>query len=238
MPDTRSAVAYYRVSTQKQGASGLGLEAQQDAVQAHAARAGLTIIQTFTEIETGTGKRQRTEIHKAIAAAREQGAVLLIGKLDRLARSVSFISSLMDAGVDFVAVDMPDANRLTVHIMAALAEHEARLISTRTKDALQQARKRGKKLGSPENLTQEDRLSGARANREQALKDDRKVSGYINELRSRGQSLRVIAARLNDEGFRTRRGRMWSPAQVKRVVERSESKHTIGGAVNCMIEPM
>lgn len=99
--------------------------------------------------------------------------------MDRLARSVSFISSLMDAGVDFVAVDMPDANRLTVHIMAALAEHEARLISTRTKDALAQARKRGKKLGSPDNLTHEDRLSGARVNRERVLKDDRKVSGYV-----------------------------------------------------------
>ena len=135
-------------------------------------------------IETGTRKRERAEIHKAITAARAHGAVLLIGKLDRLARSVSFISCLMDAGVDFVAVDMPEANRLTVHIMAALAEHEARLISTRTKDALQQARKRGKKLGSPANLTQEDRLSGARANRERALKEDRKVSGYINELRS------------------------------------------------------
>jgi DNA invertase Pin-like site-specific DNA recombinase len=221
MPDARSAVAYYRVSTQKQGASGLGLEAQQEAVQAHAARVGLTIVQAFTEIETGTRKRERVEIHKAIEAARKHGAVLLIGKLDRLARSVSFISSLMDAGVDFVAVDMPDANRLTVHIMVALAEHEARLISTRTKDALQQARKRGKKLGSPQNLTLEDRLSGARANQDKAVQADRRVSGYIKELRSRGCSLRTIAARLNDEGFRTRRGREWSPVQVKRVLERA-----------------
>ena len=130
MPDARPAVVYYRVSTQKQGASGLGLEAQQDAVQTHAARAGLTSVQSYTEIEIGTRKRERVEIHKAIEAARAHGAVLLIGKLDRLARSVSLISSLMDAGVDFVAVDMPDANRLTVHIMAALAEHEARVPSS------------------------------------------------------------------------------------------------------------
>lgn len=184
------------------------------------ARAGLAIIPSFTEVETGTGKRGRVEIQRALATAREQGAVLLIGKLDRLACSVSFISSPMDAGVDFVAVDMPDANRLTVHVMAALAEHEARLISTRTKDALQQARKRGKQLGSPQNLTYEDRMSGARANQEQALKDDRRVSGYVKELHARGQSLRSITARLNDEGFTTRRGHSWSPVQVKRVLER------------------
>lgn len=211
------AVAYYRVSTQKQGQSGLGLEAQRAAVEAYAARSGLEIAETFLELETGTRKRERVEIHKALGAAKCQGAVLLIGKLDRLARSVSFISNLMDSGVDFVAVDMPQANRLTVHIMAALAEHEAELISQRTKEALAAAKVRGVKLGNPGNLTLAARREGARVNQAKAQQAYRRVVGYVRELRARGNSYRAIAARLNAEGFTTRKGKVWRAAQVRRV---------------------
>ena len=211
------AVAYYRVSDLKQGRSGLGLEAQKAAVEAYAGRAGLGIVGAFVEVETGTRKRERVEIHKALAAAEREGAVLLIGKLDRLARSVSFISNLMDSGVDFVAVDMPQANRLTVHIMAALAEHEAELISKRTKEALGAAKARGVVLGKPENLTGEAQAKGAAANRERARRAYRPVAGYIRELRLKGDSYRKIAERLNAEGFTTRKGKAWRAAQVRRV---------------------
>ena len=216
----KKAVAYYRVSSQKQGVSGLGLEAQKSSVEAYARATGHEIVETYTEVETGTSKRDRIEIYKAITTAKEQGAVLLIGKLDRLARSVAFISNLMDSGVDFVAVDMPDANRLTVHIMSALAEHEARLISVRTKDALTQVKARGKRLGSPENLTQDAREQGAKANQEKAEEFYRKVAPYIHTLKEQGLSYRKIAKRLNDEGHRTRRGKQWAVSQVQNVMQK------------------
>jgi DNA invertase Pin-like site-specific DNA recombinase len=217
---TPTAVAYYRVSTQKQGQSGLGLEAQKHAVEAYARSKGLSITESYIELETGTGKRQRPEIHRAIKAAKAGGSVLLIGKLDRLARSVAFVSGLMESGVNFVAVDMPDANRLTVHIMAALAEHEARMISQRTKEALAQAKARGTRLGSPANLTIKARLKGAKANEAKALQADRQVAGYAKALRDGGWSYPKIAQRLNSEGHSTRRGGQWHPMQVKRVLNR------------------
>ena len=195
----------------------MGLEAQRAAVEAYAARSGLEIRETFLELETGTRKRERIEIHKALEAAKRQGAVLLIGKLGRLARSVSFISNLMDSRVDFVAVDMPQANKLTVHIMAALAEHEAELISKRTKEALAAAKVRGVVLGKPENLTEEAQRKGARANQARAQQAYRRVVGYVRELRAKGDSYRTIATRLNDEGFTTREGKAWRAAQVRRV---------------------
>ena len=214
------AVAYYRVSRQMQARSGLGLDAQRHDVERYARNHNLALVESFFEVETGTSKRQRVEIHKAIAAAQRADAVLLIGKLDRLARSVAFTSNLMESGVNFVAVDMPDANRLTVHIMAALAEHEARLISQRTRDALAQAKARGTRLGRPENLGRGDRLKGASVNAARARQAGRHVYGYAKVLRDEGWSFGRIAARLNAEGFVTRRGSTWHPMQVKRVLER------------------
>lgn len=222
----RHAIAYYRVSRQGQAQSGLGLEAQRHAVEAYAARHGLAIGASFTEVETGTSKRQRVEIHKAIIAAKRHDAVLLIGKLDRLARSVAFTSNLMESGVNFVAVDMPDANRLTVHIMAALAEHEASLISDRTRDALARAKARGVQLGSPENLTDQARRKGALSNALKARKADCQVAGYAQLLRVEGFSYRRIAHRLNQEGFRTRQDRTWGAMQVKRVLDRADIAKT------------
>src|SRR5215472_1667667 len=141
-------IAYLRVSTDKQGHSGLGLDAQRSAVQRHASSTGDRIAAEFVEIESGR-KSDRPELTAALAACRARRAVLLIAKLDRLARNVAFVSNLMEAGVEFVAADMPTVNRLTVHILAAVAEEEARMISARTKAALEAAKARGVRLGNP-----------------------------------------------------------------------------------------
>lgn len=140
-------VAYYRVSTKKQGKSDLWLEGQQTAVGEFARTAGGEILTAYTEVETAKSK-DRPELLKAIAHAKRSKAKLVVAKLDRLARNVAFTSALMEANVDFVACDNPHANKFTIHILAAVAEHEAEQISQRTKASLAAAKKRGVKLGS------------------------------------------------------------------------------------------
>jgi DNA invertase Pin-like site-specific DNA recombinase len=139
---TGKFVAYYRVSTQRQGRSGLGLEAQQKAVRDHLNGGNWRLVAEVTEVESGK-RSDRPKLAEALKLCRLHGATLIIAKLDRLARNVAFISNLMDAGVEFHAVDFPQANRLTVHILAAVAEHEAKVISERTKAALAAAKRRG-----------------------------------------------------------------------------------------------
>ena len=146
METTGNYVAYYRVSTDRQGQSGLGLDAQRAAVANYMNGGDWTLLDTFTEVESGR-KNDRPELAKALELCRRRRATLVIAKLDRLARNVAFIAGLMDANVDLVAVDMPHANRLTLHIMAAMAEHEAAAVSQRTRAALQAAKERGRKLG-------------------------------------------------------------------------------------------
>jgi len=148
MPAARAFVAHYRVSTDKQGQSGLGLDAQRAAVELHARSVGAEVIAEFQDVESGR-KADRTGLAAALATCRAKHATLLIAKLDRLARSVAFISNLMEGGVDFVAADMPSVNRLTVHVLAAVAEHEREMISQRTKAALAAAKVRGTRLGNP-----------------------------------------------------------------------------------------
>lgn len=158
------AIAYYRVSTAKQGRSGLGLDAQKAAVDAYVTSSGSKVLAPpYIEIESGK-KNDRPKMATAIAHAKRAHATLLIAKLDRLARNVAFVSNLMESGVDFVSCDNPHATRLTVHILAAVAEDEARAISQRTKDALA-AKARGTKLGSAgaSNLTREGTLKGSAA---------------------------------------------------------------------------
>ncbi len=139
-------VAYYRVSTDRQGKSGLGLDAQRAAVDAYLNGGNWTLAEAFTEVESGR-RNDRPELAKALDLCRRKRATLVIARLDRLARNVAFIANLMDADVDVVAVDMPEANRFTLHIMAAMAEHEAALVSQRTRAALRAAKDRGRKLG-------------------------------------------------------------------------------------------
>jgi DNA invertase Pin-like site-specific DNA recombinase len=219
---SREAIAYFRVSTQRQAASGLGLEAQRESVTTYAKAAGLGVIAEFVETETGTNKKARPQLAKALKEAKARRAVLLIAKIDRLARNVRFVAELMEAGVDFVAVDMPDANRLTVHIIAALAEHEARLISVRTKDALGAAKRRGVRLGNPGNLTRQAQLTGARAMREKAIRETGQAAALARVLRDGGASLRETAQRLNEAGHTTRTGKPWGPVQVARLLGRLE----------------
>ena len=223
LSDRRRFVAYYRVSTAQQGASGLGLEAQREAVGRHVAGAGGVLVDSFEEVESGK-KNDRVEIARALAACRLRRATLIIAKLDRLARNVAFISSLMEAGVDFVACDNPHATRLTIHILAAVAEHEREMISARTKAALAAAKARGVKLGNP-HLRPGDRFAArkARAARTAASAEHAAdVLPYIAAARKAGcTSLAEIARALTARGIEAPAGgNSWNGTQVRRVISR------------------
>jgi DNA invertase Pin-like site-specific DNA recombinase len=216
--EARPYIAYYRVSTQRESRSGLGLEAQQQAVSVFLHGREELIIERFTEIESGR-KNGRPQLAAALATCRKHKAVLVIAKLDRLARNVHFISGLMESGVEFVAVDMPEANRLTIHILAAVAEHEREMISKRTKETLQVAKARGTKLGSP------DPKKGA-AIRSQVLQDkaDRfavSVLPVIRGLQAEGiTSYKALARALNTRGLPTANQRKWYGTTVRNLLER------------------
>ena len=213
-------VAYYRVSTHGQGRSGLGLEAQRSAVRAYLDGGRWSLIAEFTEIESGK-KNDRPKLLEAMRAAKRHKATLVIAKLDRLARSVAFIAQLMEAGVEFIAVDMPAANKLTVHILAAVAEHEREAISQRTKAALAAAKARGVRLGNPTNLetAQQNSRTVRSKTSEQFVQNAMPI---IKEIQATGlSSLRDITAALNARGVKTARGGEWHPTQVKRVLDRA-----------------
>jgi DNA invertase Pin-like site-specific DNA recombinase len=225
-------IAYYRVSTARQGHSGLGLEAQKADVQDYLERSACDLVAEYVEVETGKkhGLDNRPELKKAIAQAKRAKAILVVAKLDRLLRSTVVRTMLKTSGVRFVACDNPHANELTIDILAAVAEDEVRRISARTKAALAAYKARGGRLGASltqcRNLTDEARRKGARAagashvrNANEAYHD---VTEIISELRDGGASLREIAADLNAGGFTTRRGRPWNAVQVARVLSRAE----------------
>ncbi len=229
---TNQIIAYYRVSTKKQGASGLGLEGQKATVSDFANRNGATVVYAYTEVESGK-RKDRPELAKAIAHARRNKATLVVAKLDRLARNVAFLSALMESGADFVCCDNPHANRLTIHILAAVAEDEAKRISERTKAALAAAKARGTLLGSARpghwDGREEKRLAGLqqarrvavetiKENAQQAYAD---LFGLVKSKHAEGQTLQTIADELNKQGHRTRRGRSWTPVQVMRVLRRA-----------------
>jgi DNA invertase Pin-like site-specific DNA recombinase len=220
----KNGIAYYRVSTQKQGASGLGLEAQQYSVEAYARSNGLTITTAYTEIETGTSKRKRVEIYKALDECKNTGATLLIAKLDRLARNVHFISGLMESGVKFVCVDNPSVTPLTLHVLAAVAEQEAKMISARTKAALDAAKARGAKLGKPENLTIEAAKKGGAATKAKAIDGYSKIMNYVCMLQKQGKTNADIAAQLNKDGYRTRQNAEFTSMTVWRMAQRVDCK--------------
>lgn len=217
-------VAYFRVSRKEQGISGLGLSAQKSSVEKYVTSQDGIILKDFTEVETGTNKRERVEIHKAIQLAKNEGAILIIAKLDRLARNVSFVSSLMDAGIEFLAVDMPSANNFTIHIFSALAEQEAKLISSRTKLALAELKKKGVKLGNPQNLTSEARAKGVNKIKENAMNNDRnrQAQSIILNCKEKEMSYRQIADYLNQLNFKTRHGNKFYAPTVLQLYNRMQ----------------
>ncbi len=221
-------VAYFRVSTDAQGRSGLGLEAQREAVERHVGAANGQIIAAFEEIESGKNNA-RPKIAAAISTCRLKRATLVIAKLDRLARNVAFVSNLMEAGVDFVACDNPFATRLTIHILAAVAEHEREQISQRTKAALAAAKTRGVKLGNPNlrpgngSRASAKAARAARTRRSNEHADD--VSPYIDEALAAGcKTLGDLSRALTARGIPTPGGqiKLWRSEQVRRVLRRLE----------------
>ena len=238
-----TVVSYLRVSTKKQGASGLGLEAQREAVAEYARREGLRVVAEYVEIESGK-KAARPELTKALARCRASKATLVVAKLDRLSRNVAFLSNLMEAGVDFVACDNPTATRFTVHILAAVAEQEAKAISERTKAALAAAKRRGVRLGSSRpghwRGKEDRRLLGARRGVRRAAElrtqEAREHNGMAVakalELRRAGMSWLDVAAELNRLGLVTRRGNHWSKSSVFMAVRASAGLVAIAEAAH------
>ena len=210
-----SYVAYFRVSTERQGQSGLGLEAQQAQVKAYAD----SIIHSFTEIESGKHD-DRPQLAAAIAMCKATGSALLIAKIDRLSRQAAFLLTLRDSGVQIVAADMPHAGTLEFGIRAVVAQHEREEISRRTKAALQAAKARGVRLGNPN--PQAAAVAGAAAGRANADAFAAKVMPIIDDIqRSGATSLRAIATALQARGVQTARGNTkWLPAQVSNLIQR------------------
>jgi DNA invertase Pin-like site-specific DNA recombinase len=212
-------VTYYRVSTARQGLSGLGLDAQRLTVAQYLSGSTRTVLAEFLEVETGKGANaldRRPELRAALELCKKSGATLLIAKLDRLARNVHFVSGLMESKVKFVACDLPEANQLTIHIMAAFAEHEARRISERTRDALAAAKARGVVLGAsgPANLkrhTQQRQVAAGAFNA--------RLIPLLSGFASQGLSRRAMVVQLNDLGIKAPRGGAWSLGQVQRVTQ-------------------
>jgi DNA invertase Pin-like site-specific DNA recombinase len=216
-------VLYYRVSTQRQGRSGLGLEAQQVAVQAFLAGRDAQVIGEYREIESGR-KSNRQQLAAAMLMCRMTNSVLLIAKLDRLARDAHFLLGLEKSGIEFVAADMPFANRLTIGIMALVAEEEAKAISARTKAALAARKARNLPLGNIATLRPADRAGVERAQSawsKKAADHAAMVLPAIQEMRTSGMSLRATARDLAKRGFTTVRGGEWTAAQVSSVLRRA-----------------
>ncbi len=213
MAKTRDYIAYYRVSTQRQGTSGLGLEAQRKAVVDYINGNGSKVLAEYTEVESGK-RWSRPELDKALAHCKKHRATLVIAKLDRLARNVHFISGLIESRVDFVAADMPEADRAFLQMAAVFAEWEGRKISERTKAALAAAKARGVKLG----ITGKDR---AKENKAAADAVARSLRPVIKEIAAKGvTSVRGVAEALNIRNIPTPRGGRWHATSVARLLAR------------------
>ena len=219
---TPTYIAYYRVSTMKQGKSGLGLSAQREAVAQYVERTGGTVLAEFQEVESGK-RADRPQLALALERCRLTRSTLVVAKLDRLTRDVSFLCRLRDSGVDFVAVDNPTANALTVTILIAVAEEERRLASVRTKAALQEAKARGVRLGCPLGAKAFGDRRGLGATEALQGKADafaEGLAGIVLPMHAEGLPLRTIAERLNAEGIVTARGGQWQANSVKRLIDR------------------
>lgn len=218
-----SIVAYIRVSTVRQGKSGLGLEAQRQAIARFAEAEGFEVVAEHVEVETGKGSDaldRRPELAAALAEARRHKAAVVVAKLDRLSRDVAFIAGLMVQRVPFIVAALgPNADPFMLHIYAALAEQERRMIAKRTREALAAAKARGTRLGNPR--LAEAQARGAARNREAAETFGAKVLPMISDMRAEGSSLRKIADALNARGIGTARGGKWAATQVSDILRRS-----------------
>jgi DNA invertase Pin-like site-specific DNA recombinase len=214
------AVAYLRVSTDKQGKSGLGLEAQREAVARYVAANGVELIGEHIEVETGKGANalsKRPELVAALATAKREKAGLIIAKLDRLARNVHFISGLMETGVEFAVADMPNADRFQLHLFAALAEKEAEVISQRTKAALAAAKDRGTELGK------HGKVLAAR-NQAEAMDRLEPIAADLLALKAEGMSVRKMVEALNTRSIPSPAGGKWHPASLHKALARLEAR--------------
>ncbi|PLX67813.1 MAG: resolvase [Denitrovibrio sp.] len=226
-------VAYYRVSTAKQGQSGLGLEAQKKAVTDHLNGGEWELVAEYTEVESGKNS-DRPELKEAIRMCRLTGSKLLVAKFDRLSRNLHFITGLMESKVPFTACDMPEATELTIHIMASMAQYEAKMISQRTKTSLEAAKERGVKLGThregAHQFNKDHAVEGSKVSVEvrQAKANEyaKEIYTYIEPLQSEGLSLNAIARKLNTTALKTPRGKQgkWTPTTVKNILKRLEPK--------------
>lgn len=219
-------VSYLRVSTARQGASGLGLEAHREAVNGHLNGGHWQLIQEVLVVESGK-HNDRPQLARALGLCRLHGATLIVAKLDRLARNVAFLSNLMESKVDFVAADFPTANRLTVHILAAVAEHEGAMISARTKAALGAARTRGVVLGGQRGslarmarMAKKGNAASVAVRSAAAAKRTEDLMPVIVDIRTAGVTTpRQIADALNDRGVSAVRCGSWSAVQIRRVLD-------------------
>lgn len=222
MPET--FISYARVSTQAQGRSGLGLEAQRETIARFVEQAGGILLEEFVEVETGKIS-DRPILNAALAACRKSKATLIVAKLDRLSRNVAHVASLLDGGVDFRAADAPFANRFLIHVLAAVSEYEREQISSRTKAALAAAKARGVVLGAHGKKL-------AIANKAAADAHAETLRGHVQEAINMGaDTLKDVAAHLNGRGVRTREGAEWGPASTQRVMMR------LGLRTSAMVQP-
>lgn len=214
-------IAYYRVSTDRQGRSGLGLEAQREAVTSYLNGGNWQLLDEFVEVESGKRDDNRPQLAAALAACRKHRATLVIAKLDRLSRNVAFIANIMESKAEFIAVDQPFANRLNLHILAAFAEHEREQISIRTKAALAAKKAQGVKLGNRTNLAEAQAKGGAAVRRE-ADRFAANIMPIIQQIQRAGlTSYNAIAKALNDRGVKTAKGGTWAAATVRNIVLRA-----------------
>jgi len=222
------AVAYYRVSTTEQGRSGLGLEAQKAAVDDYLGRIEAILVAEFTEIESGA-RNDRPQLQATLIRAKLSNATLVIAKLDRLSRNAAFLLTLRDAGTEMVAVDMPNANAVTLGIMAVIAEEERRLISERTKAAMKAAKARGVKLGNPNGAEAFRRTGfsgskiGTQVNKANAQRRAESLREILSDIKADGAvSFAAVAKALNERHITTRLGKNWQPGSVKLLMRRLE----------------
>jgi DNA invertase Pin-like site-specific DNA recombinase len=234
-PDLKLArgkfVSYLRVSTARQGRSGLGLEAQRQAVMDYLDGGRWRLLGEYVEVESGRVD-DRPQLVAALHRAKVTGATLIVAKLDRLSRDLAFLANLQKSGAHFLAADMPEANELTIHVMAALAQHERRMISERTRQALAAARRRGVKLGNPNGAAALLRAGKGNSNavasiKSRATERARDILVVIDDIRGDGlRTLQGIADELNAREIRTARGGRWHPTTVRNILQRR-----IGSAV-------